>query len=241
MKITTSAGGVVLNTKGEVLVVNQNHDSWSLPKGHLEPNESPREAALREIEEESGLKDLHYLGELGSYTRYKIGKDGKDDHAEQKHIFLFAYTTETLELAPTDPHNPEALWLPAPLAIQTLTHPKDQAFLETTLSTALAMACISLTTTFKTQAQGLEFQKKLLHTGLCACSHLSGPLTSAYLWKGETQLETEWTLEIKTAKRHTQKLIKWIQSTHPYDTPQILTTAILDGSITYLTWVLSPA
>ena len=42
MRKTYSAGGVVLNKKGKVLVVNQKLIDWSLPKGHIEKGEDKR-------------------------------------------------------------------------------------------------------------------------------------------------------------------------------------------------------
>lgn len=54
IKHTKSAGGVVVNQKGEILVVNQDKTSWSLPKGHIDNNESAEVAARREIYEECG-------------------------------------------------------------------------------------------------------------------------------------------------------------------------------------------
>jgi 8-oxo-dGTP pyrophosphatase MutT (NUDIX family) len=58
MRKTHSAGGVVTNDEGKVLVVNQRGTSWSLPKGHIDPGESALAAAEREIYEESGIRDL---------------------------------------------------------------------------------------------------------------------------------------------------------------------------------------
>lgn len=52
-KKTKSAGGVVINKEGKILVVNQNSNSWSLPKGHTEEKESALEAAKREIYEKN--------------------------------------------------------------------------------------------------------------------------------------------------------------------------------------------
>ena len=43
------AGGIIINKNNEVAIVNQNHDSWSLPKGHIDPGESKLETAKREI------------------------------------------------------------------------------------------------------------------------------------------------------------------------------------------------
>ena len=65
---TICAGGIVINDKNEVAIVNQNHDSYSLPKGHVDDNESYLEAAKREIYEETGIEDLIYIKELGKYS-----------------------------------------------------------------------------------------------------------------------------------------------------------------------------
>ena len=54
-----AAGGVVVREAGEgqevALVHRPRYDDWSLPKGKLEQGESFEDAALREIEEETGL------------------------------------------------------------------------------------------------------------------------------------------------------------------------------------------
>lgn len=60
-----SAGGVVVRRKdGEVhvLIIRDPYENWGLPKGHLERKETEAQAALREVEEETGLRDL-VLGE----------------------------------------------------------------------------------------------------------------------------------------------------------------------------------
>ena len=75
MGITYSAGGVVLNGSGQVLVVNQRGNSWSLPKGHIDPGEDALTAARREIYEESGVSELDLVKELGSYEYTRALKD----------------------------------------------------------------------------------------------------------------------------------------------------------------------
>jgi 8-oxo-dGTP diphosphatase len=51
-----AAGGVVMRD-GRVLVVHRpRYDDWSLPKGKLDPGETFEEAALREVEEETGVR-----------------------------------------------------------------------------------------------------------------------------------------------------------------------------------------
>ena len=126
--VVESAGGVVLNPVGDVLVVNQNNNSWSLPKGHLDEGEKALEAARREIHEESGVKDLTYIKKLGVYERPRIGRDGDDDRTETKRITLFLFTTKQMRLTPVDPDNPEARWVPRSKVADLLTHGKDKTF-----------------------------------------------------------------------------------------------------------------
>jgi len=128
VKRTLSAGGVVLNSKGEVLVVSQHGTSWSLPKGHLDEGESELAAAEREIREESGVAELKLIKKLGTYERYKIGRDGGEDRSELKSIAMFLFSTKENKLCPTDPTNPEALWVKPPQVAPILTHPKDKEF-----------------------------------------------------------------------------------------------------------------
>src|SRR6058998_3412885 len=51
-----AAGGVVVHD-GRVAVVHRpKYDDWSLPKGKLDPGETSEAAALREVEEETGIR-----------------------------------------------------------------------------------------------------------------------------------------------------------------------------------------
>ncbi|MBI3253084.1 MAG: NUDIX domain-containing protein [Candidatus Omnitrophica bacterium] len=124
------AGGVVLNSSGQILLVNQNGNSWSLPKGHIDEGEDALAAAKREIYEESGVSQVEHLKDLGAYERYRIGLDGKDDLSELKTIHMFLFKTSQNALKPVDPKNPEARWMSAEEAVKLLTHRKDREFLK---------------------------------------------------------------------------------------------------------------
>ena len=128
MKQTQCAGGVVLNSRGLVLAVNSRRKSWSLPKGHIDPGEDPLTAAKREIYEESGVKQLKLIKELGHYQRHRIALDGGDDPSEFKTIHMYLFTTEQEKLNPLDPHNPEARWVEKEKVAELLTHYKDKEF-----------------------------------------------------------------------------------------------------------------
>ena len=128
MRRTHSAGGVVTNDEGKVLVVSQRGTSWSLPKGHIDVGENALVAAKREIYEESGIRDLELVRELGTYERYKIGVDGGDDRSELKVITMFLFRTSGKELRPVDPDNPEARWVERSKVAPLLTHERDKQF-----------------------------------------------------------------------------------------------------------------
>jgi ADP-ribose pyrophosphatase YjhB (NUDIX family) len=128
MKLSISAGGVVINKDGMVLVVQQKHDAWSLPKGKVEEGESSLDAARREIAEESGIDELKYILDLGEYERFRLNKYNKDDTARLKKIIMFLFSTEQDKLCPRDPHNPSARWVNKEDVADILTHPKDKEF-----------------------------------------------------------------------------------------------------------------
>lgn len=71
LKVVEAAGGVVRNKEGEYLFIYRNK-KWDLPKGKIEKGETIETAAIREVEEETGIKDL----EMGDFiaTTYHIFK-----------------------------------------------------------------------------------------------------------------------------------------------------------------------
>ena len=64
-----SAGGIVVSrlaADASVAMLHRADGEWTLPKGHLERGESPRDAALREIAEEVGLDRVRIVENLGT-------------------------------------------------------------------------------------------------------------------------------------------------------------------------------
>ena len=57
LPVTTAGGGLVYNDKDEILFIHRN-GRWDLPKGKIEKKESIEEGAIREVEEETGVRGL---------------------------------------------------------------------------------------------------------------------------------------------------------------------------------------
>ncbi|UEG49593.1 NUDIX domain-containing protein [Ferruginibacter lapsinanis] len=65
-----AAGGIVQNARKELLFIYR-LDKWDLPKGKMEAGESAEECAVREVEEETGVKNIHLKNKLGeTYHTY---------------------------------------------------------------------------------------------------------------------------------------------------------------------------
>ena len=128
MTHTYTAGGVVLNAKGKILIANKLNRAFTFPKGHIDPGEDALTATKREIYEETGVTDLTLVRELGTYDRYRISKDGGDDLNKLKTITMFLFTTNQMKLQPVDPDHPDARWVSKEEVASLLTHRKDKEF-----------------------------------------------------------------------------------------------------------------
>ncbi|MBL1407390.1 NUDIX hydrolase [Sphingobacterium faecale] len=74
-KIIHAAGGLVKNGEGDYLFIYR-LDKWDLPKGKVEESEKMKDAALREVEEECGIK-VNYLGPKIATTYHTYYMKGK--------------------------------------------------------------------------------------------------------------------------------------------------------------------
>ena len=60
-KTIIAAGGIVLNPKNEILWIFR-RGFWDLPKGKLDAGEQIEDCAIREVEEETGIQQIHLKG-----------------------------------------------------------------------------------------------------------------------------------------------------------------------------------
>jgi 8-oxo-dGTP pyrophosphatase MutT (NUDIX family) len=94
-KIIEAAGGVVFNEKGEVLLIFR-LKTWDLPKGKIEKGETPKVAAVREIQEETGLNVVE-LGDFICHTYHTYEHKGK---RILKKTYWYKMTTAEEKLTP---------------------------------------------------------------------------------------------------------------------------------------------
>ena len=119
MELVRAAGGIVVDGGRVLLVHRPKYDDWSLPKGKLEPGESWEEAALREVEEETGIA-CELTGYAGT-TRYEVDRAPKEVR-----YYLMRPVGEALAQNEVD----EVRWVELSEAGLLLTHERDRLLLE---------------------------------------------------------------------------------------------------------------
>jgi 8-oxo-dGTP pyrophosphatase MutT (NUDIX family) len=60
-KVVEAAGGIVVNERDQILMIHR-RGHWDLPKGKIEPGEKKKEAAIREVIEETGIDAVEIVG-----------------------------------------------------------------------------------------------------------------------------------------------------------------------------------
>ncbi len=123
-----AAGGIVRRPGADdgwelLLVHRPRYDDWSLPKGKADDGESDEETALREVEEETGLRCA--LGDAAGETRYRDAKG----RPKIVRYWLMEPTTDTAEFTPTDEVD-AVQWCSPREAIELLTYGHDRKLLE---------------------------------------------------------------------------------------------------------------
>lgn len=105
-------GGVL-----HALLIKDPYGNWGLPKGHLEGSESPQEAGIREVMEETGLDDIALGPKLRTIDWYFRLK-GRLIH---KHCAFFLMTSRSGDPVPQESEGiTDCMWLPLLEAIEAV-------------------------------------------------------------------------------------------------------------------------
>jgi ADP-ribose pyrophosphatase YjhB (NUDIX family) len=134
-----SAGGLVVDTSGKLGLLIGRRDLkdasgkrilWSLPKGHIEEGETPEVAALREVQEETGIESVieKSLGVIDFW--FMAG--GKRIH-KTVHHYLFRESGGLL--APQESEVDEVSWFPLAEIIERLAYPDEKKLITRTNAT----------------------------------------------------------------------------------------------------------
>ena len=127
-----SAGGLVLDLTGEIprgaligRTDRQGRLLWSLPKGHIEPGETAEQAAVREVEEETGIAGV-IVAELGTIDFWFVA-DGRRIHKTVRHYLL---RRTGGELSDADIEVDEVAWVPLPDIREQLAYPDERGLVD---------------------------------------------------------------------------------------------------------------
>lgn len=123
-EIVRAAGGIVVDGNGAdrriAIVHRPKYDDWTLPKGKLQNGESETDAALREVEEETGFR-CRLGDDVGTVTY-------ADRYGRPKIVRYWTMTPEGGTFAPSN--EVDALrWEPPREAVDQLTYPHDRELL----------------------------------------------------------------------------------------------------------------
>ena len=125
--MVAAAGGIVCRPgpagMAEILLVHRpEYADWTLPKGKLEPGETLEQAALREVEEETGITcEIVGTRPLGS-TSY-VDRKGRD-----KVSTYWVMRPVRGSFRPTEEVD-QVRWLTVPEALELLSYPRDREML----------------------------------------------------------------------------------------------------------------
>ena len=94
-----SAGALIFRKKDQasefLLIYSNRNKEWGFPKGHIDDGETEKEAALREIKEETGIRDLRFIDGFREelvYTGISNRESSKGSVIEKSTVYFLCET-----------------------------------------------------------------------------------------------------------------------------------------------------
>ena len=96
---------------------------------------------------------------------------------------------------------------------------------------------VQVQTTTDSRAEAMELAKAAVEARLAACGQVAGPVASTYWWNDELERSEEWFVFLKLPADRYDELAAFLTERHSYDEPEIVATAIVAGSSSFLSWI----
>jgi periplasmic divalent cation tolerance protein len=96
---------------------------------------------------------------------------------------------------------------------------------------------LQVQTTTDSRAEAMELARAAVEARLAACGQVAGPVASTYWWNDELERSEEWFVFLKTPADRYDELAAFLADRHSYDEPEIVATAIVSGSASFLSWI----
>ncbi|MFQ6678702.1 MAG: divalent-cation tolerance protein CutA [Fidelibacterota bacterium] len=101
------------------------------------------------------------------------------------------------------------------------------------------MEYIVILSTIGREADAHRIAAKLINSKYAACINIIPGIQSIYEWEGKQCTDNELLLLIKTTKENEKDVYRLIDNLHPYETPEMISLPVQNGSKDYLNWIIS--
>lgn len=136
----SGVGIMLLNSAGRVFVgrrIDQPVASWQMPQGGIDEGESPKQAALRELKEETGIDKVQVLAETAGWLRYDypaeiVGFQGFKGQQQKWFAMLFLGDESDIDLGADHPEFSDWQWAPPERLPELIIAFKRQVYREVT-------------------------------------------------------------------------------------------------------------
>jgi 8-oxo-dGTP diphosphatase len=124
-----SAGGVAFRNDGEkteiALIRTSKEGRWQLPKGIIDPGETPEQAALREVREEAGI-DCEISEKVDSIDYWYVDRWRGEPVRVHKYVHFFLMKYASGDIADHDHEVDEVCWAGLDRAVDLLAFPAEK-------------------------------------------------------------------------------------------------------------------